>query len=229
MVHPVVYVYSDESGVFDKFHKDYFVYAGIAVIGQDNVSILARSYLNAEKNLRKSCKYKELPELKASKLENDAKRKLYRIIKDCYKFIVVVRLKELQDERFCNRLSQQRYLDYAYKRGLKNLLRNMAKNGELDLSQEFEIRCYIDEHNIATNGRYDLCSSIYTEFKRGLYLPNFEIKPIATGLRDVSTTYCNSETNTLVRASDILANRALFEAKNGSALQDSHTSVLTLP
>ncbi len=228
-MHPVVYVYSDESGVFDKFHKDYFVYAGIAVIGQDNVSILARSYLNAEKNLRKSCKYKELPELKASKLENDDKRKLYRIIKDCYKFIVVVRLKELQDERFCNRLSQQRYLDYAYKRGLKNLLRNMAKNGELDLSQEFEIRCYIDEHNIATNGKYDLGSSIYTEFKRGLYLPNFEIKPIATGLRDVSTTYCNSETNTLVRASDILANRALFEARNGSTLQDSHTSVLTPP
>ena len=50
MMHPVVYVYSDESGVFDKFHKDYFVYAGIAVIGQDNASILARSYLNAEPN-----------------------------------------------------------------------------------------------------------------------------------------------------------------------------------
>ncbi len=50
MMHPVVYVYSDESGVFDKFHKDYFVYAGIAVIGQDNASILTRSYLNAEKN-----------------------------------------------------------------------------------------------------------------------------------------------------------------------------------
>ena len=34
-LHPVVYVYSDESGVFDKKHKDYFVYVGIVVVGQD--------------------------------------------------------------------------------------------------------------------------------------------------------------------------------------------------
>ena len=228
-MHPVVYVYSDESGVFDKVHKDYFIYAGIAVIGQDKASILARSYLNAEKNLRKSNKYKELPELKASKLENDAKRKLYRIIKNYYKFIVVVDLKRLKNECFENRLSQQRYLDYAYKRGLKNLIRNMAQRGELTLTDEFEIKCYIDEHNIATNGKYNLSNSIYTEFKRGLYFPDFDIKPIATGLLDVTTTYCNSEINTLVRASDILANRALFEVRNGTMLQDNHTSILMLP
>lgn len=229
-MHPVVYVYSDESGVFDKFHKDYFVYAGIAVIGQDKASILSREYLNAEKSLRKSAKYKNLSELKASKLENDAKRKLYRVIKDCYKFIVLMDLKRLQDERFENRLSQQRYLDYAYKRGLKSVIRNMAQREELDLSKELEIKCFMDEHNIATNGKYLLRDSIYTEFKRGMYLPEFDIKPIAPELLDVTTTYCNSEANTLVRAADILANRALFEAKEDiRKMQDIHTSILILP
>ena len=230
-MYPIVNIYSDESGVFDKIHKDYFVYVGIAVIGQDTTSILAREYLAAEKNLRKANKYKELPELKASLLDNSDKRKLYRIIDNQYKFIVLINLKKLQDELFETRHSQQRYLDYAYKRGLKYLLLKMGRNGAINLSEEFEIRCYLDERNHASNGKYTLRDSILTEFKTGMYVHGFDIKPIARKLVNVTTAYCNSEITTLVRASDILANRALFEAQQNNVykLADNYTSILTLP
>lgn len=115
-----VYIYSDESGVFDKTHHKLFVYSGLACVGQDKASILTRNYLLAEKAIRKSPKYKDKPELKACILEKDDKRKLYRVIGDCYKFVIEVDLSKLQDERFSSRLNQQRYLDYAFKRGIKN-------------------------------------------------------------------------------------------------------------
>lgn len=229
-LHPVVYVYSDESGVFDKKHKDYFVYVGIVVVGQDKASVLSRKYLGAEKTLRKSAKYKNMPELKASRIENEDKRKLFRLIKNYYKFIVLVRLKKLQDTCFENKYSQQRYLDYAYKRGFKKLLINMDRDGAINLSERFEIKCYIDKRSTATNGKYSLRDSMLTEFQRGMYVAGHDIKPIARNLSSVSVTYCNSENTTLVRASDILANRALHEANNDiMELNDKFTSILILP
>lgn len=112
-----IYIYSDESGVFDKQHHDIFVYGGLVCVGQDRASALTREYLQAEKNLRKSSKYKKLPELKAFLLENEDKRKLYRIIKGCYKFVVLINLKKIENVNFGSTQSKQRFLDYAFKRG----------------------------------------------------------------------------------------------------------------
>ena len=30
-----IYIYSDESGVFDKEHNDFFVFAGVILLGED--------------------------------------------------------------------------------------------------------------------------------------------------------------------------------------------------
>lgn len=37
-----IYVYSDESGVFDKEHNDYFVFAGLICIGTNEKEIWSR-------------------------------------------------------------------------------------------------------------------------------------------------------------------------------------------
>ncbi len=226
-----VYIYSDESGVFDKEHHDLFVYSGLACIGQDASSILTRRYLLAEKALRKSPRYKLLPELKACLLKNDDKRKLYRIVNDYYKFVVRVDLKRLQDERFENRYSKQRYLDYAFKRGIKDLLIKLSDDGFIDLQEELEIKCYVDEHSRASNGKYTLRDSIFQEFKIGMYYINNDIRPIMPKLIDVSVTYCNSETVPLVKAADILANRYYHEIKETNQINTdgSPISVLRLP
>lgn len=226
-----IYIYSDESGVFDKYHNDIFIYGGIVCIGQDISSILSRKYLLAEKSLRKSPKYKNKAELKASMLDNSDKRKLYRVIEDCYKFIVAVDLPKLKNERFESRYSKQRYLDYAYKRGLKGILEKMNSDHVIRLEEEIELKCYVDEQNTSTNGRYSLEETIYNEFKYGVYSGGFDFKPIARKLETVDIKYCNSETTTLVRSADIFANRVLFEARNTvlEEMLDSHTYLIRLP
>ena len=50
-----IYVYSDESGVFDKVHNDIFVFEGIIILGTDEKAVWSRKYSNVEKLLRK-CK-----------------------------------------------------------------------------------------------------------------------------------------------------------------------------
>lgn len=228
-----IYIYSDESGVFDKKHQKVFVYSGIACMGQDKSSILSRKYLEAEKNLRKSMKYKNMPELKACLLKIEAKRKLYRIIKDCYKFVVVIELQKLQDERFVSRQSQQRYLDYALKRGIKKLLLRLDEDNIIDLKEEIEIKCYVDEHARATNGKYSLRDSIYQEFKMGVHINGYDIKPIAPKLSGVYVSYCNSETTALVRAADILSNRLLNDVREdlglSAYLNDNLLAITYLP
>ena len=39
-----IYIYSDESGVFDKVNNDIYVFAGIIVLEKENKDILTRKY-----------------------------------------------------------------------------------------------------------------------------------------------------------------------------------------
>ena len=47
-----IYVYSDESGVFDVAHNDYFVFGGIILLGKNAKDNCARKYSHVEKVLR---------------------------------------------------------------------------------------------------------------------------------------------------------------------------------
>ena len=110
-----IYVYSDESGVFDKEHNDYFVFAGLICIGTNEKEIWSRKYSAVEKTLRKSKGVKLDYELKATKITNSEKGKLFRSLNNCYKFGVVIREKNVLDRIYYSKKDKQRYLDYAYK------------------------------------------------------------------------------------------------------------------
>ena len=166
----VVYIYSDESGVFDKFHNDYFVYAGIACVGQDTMSALSRKYLQAEKTLRKIKKNKGKPELKASVITKEEKRKLYRVCSECYKFAVVIKLKELENDIFETSRTKQRYWEYAYKYGIKQLLQRMTNDNIISMENEVELKLYVDEYSHSSNEKYSLGDIILNEFKYGTYV-----------------------------------------------------------
>lgn len=103
----------------------------------------------------------------------------------------------------------------------------MHSENVINLQEDIEIKCYVDEHSRATNGKYILRDSIYQEFKIGMYVNGYDIKPIATNLRDVSVTYCNSETVALVRSADILANRYYYELKEFGHLKDAGSNLLS--
>lgn len=84
-----IYVYSDESGVFDKEHNDYFVFGGLILLGTEEKENWARKYSSVEKTLRTNKGVADDYELKATQITNKEKGKLFRSLNGCHKFGVV--------------------------------------------------------------------------------------------------------------------------------------------
>ena len=116
-----IYVYSDESGVFDVDHNKYFVFGGIILLGKTAKDNCARKYAHVEKVLRSNKSVGTDYELKATKLTNSEKSQLFRSLNSVYKFGVVINQKNLHRKIFEEKKTKQRYLDYAYKIALKRL------------------------------------------------------------------------------------------------------------
>lgn len=45
-----IYIYSDESGVFDKEHNDYFVFGGLILLGKEEKENWSRKYSSIKEN-----------------------------------------------------------------------------------------------------------------------------------------------------------------------------------
>lgn len=212
-----IYIYSDESGVFDKEHNDYFVFGGLILLGTDDKEKWSRMYSNAEKILRANKCVSANYELKATQITNKEKGKLFRTLNRCHKFGVVIQEKEVLDRIYMGKKDKQRYLDYAYKIGVKRAFENLIKNGTLNQNDVERLYFYVDEHTTATNGRYELKEALEQEFKFGTYNCNYDIyyPPLFEKMKYVGLEYCNSKSKLLVRASDIVANKIYYLARNG--------------
>ncbi len=207
-----IYIYSDESGVFDKSHNDIFVFGGVIVLGNDERDTWSRKYSRAEKVIRERNRYPSSCELKATFLSNGDKAKLFRSLNNCYKFGVIVNQNQVLDNIFHNKKTKQRYLDYVYKIGVKRALKNLIDREVINPSTIENIYFYVDEHTTATDGRYELQEALEQELKVGTYNYNYSIfyEPIIPNLKAVKVNFCNSEKKYLVRAADIIANRLYY-------------------
>lgn len=215
-----IFVYSDESGVFDKFHNDFFVFGGLMFLSKDDRDVWSRKYIAAEKAVRSSEKMRTDIEVKATTISNKSKSKLYRSLNQAEKFGVVVKQKKLLDSLFDNKKGKQRYLDWAYKMSVKTKFLELIRNGQIVADNITGIYFFVDEHTTATNGIYELRESLEQEFKYGTY--NYDWMtfhpPIFPNLQIVKVEYCNSATKTLVRAADIVANHVYHEAIENSGV-----------
>lgn len=212
-----IFVYSDESGVMDKVHNKYFVFGGLVFLSKDEKDVASRRYIAAEKNIRKGGKYDRSSEIKASTIKAGEKRKLYRLLKDYYKFGIVIEQDFILDSIMGNKKSKQRYLDFAYKIGVKRLLQALISESVIKPEEVKNIYFFVDEHTTATNGVYELRETLEEEFKNGIHNWNFSTfyPPIFPEMDTVQLDYCNSETVTLVRAADIVANRIYHDVLSG--------------
>lgn len=210
-----IYIYSDESGVFDKAHNNIFVFGGIIILGVTEKEVWSRKYSNVENILRRTKGVGKDYELKATQTTNKEKGKLFRSLNQCYKFGVVIDQTRVLDRIFESKKDKQRYLDYAYKIAVKRAFENLIKTNTINPS-EIEYLCfYVDEHTTATNGRYELREGLEQEFKNGTYNQRYDVfyPPIFPLLKDVQLSFCNSQSTRLVRAADIVANRIYGLAK----------------
>lgn len=229
-----LFIYSDESGVFDKIHNDIYVFGGLLFLSKEQKEICSRKYSAAEKRIRASENIQYSQEIKASTISNKSKNKLYRSLNAEQKFAVIINQKSILDQIFKSKKDKQRYLDYAYKISIKRKFENLISNGFINPQEVKCIRFFIDEHTTATNGRYELKELLEQEFKRGTYNRDYGkyFPPIFPDLNCVNLEFCNSASKTLVRAADIVANKVYHMAIEGNdftSLNNNNLYVTKLP
>lgn len=228
-----IWIYSDESGVFDKAHNEYFVYGGVVFFDKDTKDVCNRKYLHAERSIRENCRKYSGKELKACLIESKHKAKLFRSLNEYIKFGIVINQQKILDRIFTGKKDKQRYLDYAYKIGIKRLFLNMIDEGRLNPLDIDNLLFFVDEHTTATNGHYELKDGLEEEFKRGTYnfCYNKFYPPIFPEMRGgVSLNFCNSNNSPLIRASDIVANQVYYRTVNRSLHEiDDKVFITKLP
>ena len=209
-----LYVYSDESGVFDYINNKYFIFAGIILFSKEEKENLERKYRTIEKDIYKNNNY--VGELKAKVLKYKEKRRLYNIFKNANKFCCIIKQEKILKNIYSDKKSKQRYLDYAFKISIKEAFKSMIKQNLIDENEIDNIIVYCDEHTTATNGKYELREALLNEFKRGTFNREWNIfhEPLFKNMKDVKLKYCNSEHTTLVRGADIIANKVYGIAVN---------------
>lgn len=212
-----IFVYTDESGVFDKKHEEIYIFGGVIFLDANSKDKAGRKYIGAEKRLRKAHQKYAKGELKACKLSNKHKSSLFRSLNREITFSIVIKQTNVLDRIFDDKKSKQRYLDYAYKIGLKRAFEQLI-NSKIIKSEEVE-RLYIfnDEHTTATNGHYELKEALEAEFKTGTYNHNWNkfYPPIFENLQGIKLEYCNSAKKVHIRMADIIANQAYYLSKSG--------------
>ncbi|MBQ9908116.1 MAG: DUF3800 domain-containing protein [Oscillospiraceae bacterium] len=209
-----LYVYSDESGVFDVVHNRFFVYGGLILLGSAQKREAENKYRHAEKVLRDLSGYSRETELKATLLTNAEKGKLFRSVNQFMKFGIVVEQRRVYERIFRDKRSKQRYLDYVYKIGLKHVIQLLIHTEQISKSEIRNIHILADEHATATDGKYELRESLLKEFRDGMYNSNFTqfCEPLFPEISDVTVKFLDSAKTPLIRAADIIANRVYYHA-----------------
>lgn len=148
-----IFVFSDESGVFDKVHNDFFVFGGVLFLSKDDKDKQSRKYIHAEKVAKTIDGLSDGDEAKACVLSNKVKGKLFRSLNQAEKFGIVIHQQRLYDSIMTHKKTKQRYLDWAFKYALRKKFEAMISQGKLDPDSVESLIVYADEHATATNGR----------------------------------------------------------------------------
>lgn len=226
-----LFVYSDESGVFDKKNNEYFVFGGLIFLSYKDTDCADRMYQHAENTVRKIDSLPKDQEAKACFLSPKSRGKLFRTLNNYHKFGVIVDQQKVLDSIFIDKKTKQRFLDYAFKIGIKRKFEQLINDQVIDPKQITRIRFYVDEHSTATNGKYELAEALEREFKYGTYNQHWTkfYPPIFPNLQGIDLKFCDSKTRTLIRAADILANKIYHcsETKEFNYLHQKQNMVVT--
>ena len=228
-----LFVYSDESGVFDYKHNKYFLFGGLICFSPKEKERTARKYAHVETVIRQSKNYGADLELKASNISNADKGKFYRSLNGNYKFCVLIKERNLNKQIFHNKRHKQRYLDYAYKMVLKKCFEQLIEEKHIKKTKIKNVFIYADEHSTATDGKYELRESLLNEVKNGTFNVEWNkfFEPIFPCLCNVEVEFCDSSKTRLVRAADIIANHCfhLVNKNDGLVQPTSNMFVYYLP
>lgn len=191
---------------FNKFCEK-FVYAGYVFESRETLDNAKREYRNLVKNIQRSLGRTD--ELKAFGLEAKHKRSLYNVLRQKESLGVIVDIEQIYESILESPRSICRYKDYILKRAIKSKVKCLIDQQVIDPSNDIFLDISIDEQLTATDGIYGLQESIKEELQFGINNYNYGMfhKPLFSANVYVQVKYCESRTNYMIQACDILANR----------------------
>lgn len=206
-----LYVFADESSVFDHAHNDLFVYGGIIVLGKHNYDAIVNRHQSLERRLRREDpSLKNKPEIKAAYLNLKQRKRLFNLqAPQCVRFGVVIDQQKVYEQIYQTKQDKQRFLDYALKRGIKHAIESANMSGLISKEDINGISIVVDEHSTATSGKYTFEETVDEEFRRGTYSPNYDtfFPPLfSLNFPRIPVAYCDSKKVVGVRIADITAN-----------------------
>lgn len=228
-----IYIYSDESGVFDVKHHQFFVFGGIIFLSKESKDVFSRKYAKAEDDIRGREKLAIDQEVKAATISNGSKAKLFRSMNQVIRFGTIISEEKIVEQIWKSKKSKQRYLDFAFKIAVKRCFEHLIHEKRIEPDEVRNLYFFMDEHTTATDGYYELRESLEQEFKIGNF--NFNqnrfYPSIFPNLQLVNAKYCNSKSTSLIRAADIVANKIFYYARTGQYcfLEKSNLYICYLP
>ena len=211
-----VFVYSDESGVLDPVHNEYFAYGGLIFLGGEQKDAARRRYAAIEEELRaRYAKFHNDREVKASKLSNRMQADVIEALTPWHTFGAIVVEKELPDYIFTAKKTKQRYLDFVYQRALKEALKALVDAGELNPNAVENVYVRADDHSSAINEHYELTQALEEDLKYGKAVFEFDrfFPPLFPTMQNVELAMHDSQRDPLIRAADMVANHVLDRAR----------------
>ena len=227
-----LYFFFDDSGVLHQNNPTQkFVYAGYVFSSRKEMENAKRKYRSLAKNIQ--AKLGVTGELKAFGLDNKHKRALYNVLKDYESLSVVVDIGRIYDKILSSPKSICRYKDYILKRVIKKKIRDLIDQQKILPKDEITLRIFVDEQLTSTDGIYGLKETIKEELQYGIRNYDYGTfhNPLFSKEVFVEVQYCDSKSNYLIQACDILANRIFSSYRDNkpNLRQLSKHINLTLP
>lgn len=209
----VVYIYMDDSGKLSHSEKC-CSYGGVYFKNRNDRDNFKRLYIDIIKNNKcRFCKSDKMtcindcPEIKSNNTNTKFRRRIVNLIKNseyAYSFATTIYNLDIPLEVLNVKHSRGRRADYYQKRVIKEVVKKLIEENEIDPYQHLTLIIRIDESTQATNGKYNLKESIVEELLYGIVNYNYSctFPPILFGGLKVDLRYVDSKKTPLVQASD---------------------------
>lgn len=208
-----IYIYMDDSGKMSHVDKC-CSYGGIYFKNSVDRDNFKRHYIDVINDNK--CRFceddkehcnEDCPEIKSHNTNTKFRRRIVNLIKNSdytNSFATTIYNRDIPKEVLNVKHSRGRRTDYYQKRIIKDIIKKLIIDKDIDPYQPIKLIIRIDERPQATNGLYNLEESIIEELMYGItnYDYGCTFPPILFGGLKINLKYVDSKKEPLVQASD---------------------------
>lgn len=210
-----LYIYMDDSGKLNR-NENSCVFGGLFFYSSNEINNFINQYRSIIKKIK--CNYcscdkdncdKKCLEIKGTtKLSKAHRRWIYNLNKRYNNFGVFIDNNKIYSNIINDKSARGRFLDYAQKRIIKEILLYSIGIGKINPDRELELFIKIDQADTKSNGYYNLKEGIYEELVNGIINFDYSMvrEPILKNKLNIEVVHYNSKYNYGIQAADMVAN-----------------------